>query len=263
MKTLPPLILILVSHFPAFGQDSTFDGKIKLVAPERSGWEVTLRPTAAMRIEEREKSRTASVEELPLTPVDGDESLVRLKVEKSGALFHETSYFANGTKTEKWGLGAVQFRDMPGRDQLVMAGMNLMDSDFSDHSKEDFEELGWLSKEFYKGSISYNKMPCFLFQTTSDKRALTRREAAVERFMNDTSDGVIVPDVAPPSITPVTVIISAATRLPVLYNDGRILRTYSFDSGPFQQLVPPPKFAREFNAWRAHLAESQRRPSAP
>jgi len=49
---------------------------------------------------------------------------------------------------------------------LAMAAANLLDPEFSDHGKEDFEELGWLDKKFYKGPITPNNQPCFLFQTT-------------------------------------------------------------------------------------------------
>lgn len=270
MSPLRTLILAAATVLSAHAQETPaapeFDGKIELRAPDRSAWEVTLRPTAAMRIEQRQQARVASVEELPAKPADGDDSLVRLRVEKSGELFHETSYLANGTKTEKWGIGAIQFREMEGREILAMAGMNLLDTDFSDHSKEDFEELGWLTKDSYVGPIYYQKQACFLFQTSSDKRPRTRRESAVDRFMSDsTTDAgnAAAPPSPPPTPTPVTVIVSAATRLPVLYNDGKILRTYKFDPGPFAPLVPPLKFAREFAAWRAHLAESTRAPSAP
>jgi hypothetical protein len=273
MRSLHTLIFVAATILSLPAQDPpetptvapVFDGKIQLRAPERSAWEVTLRPTAAMRIEQRQQARVASVEELPAKPAAGDDSLVRLRVEKSGELFHETSFLANGKKTEKWGIGAIQFREMEGRDILAMAGMNLLDSDFSDHSKEDFEELGWLTKDSYVGTIYYQKQACFLFQTTSDKRPHTRRESAVDRFMSDstTDSDAAKPTAPPPAPTPVTVIVSAATRLPVLYNDGKLLRTYKFDPGPFSPLVPPPLFAREFNAWRAHLAESTRAPSAP
>lgn len=265
MKYAATFIALVSTLASAAAQDPAFDGRIELLAPKRADWEITFRPTAAMRIQQREESRVASVEDLPMTPVDGDESLKRLKVEKSGPLFHETSYFANGKKTEKWGIGAVQFRELKGGSLLAMAGMNLLDPDFSDRSKEDFEELGWLTKDSYKGVITYNGTRCLLFQLSSKKKPLTRREVALKTFMSDTTDSTdSLPAAAaedPESM--VTVIISATTRLPVLYNDGQVVRTYSFETSGLSELIPPPKFEREFAAWRAHVKERNRVPSPP
>lgn len=268
MKTIYSAIFFVFSGVFALGEEPVFDGKISLRAPARSSWEITLRPTSAMRIEEREKARTASLDKESILPMGPEETLVKLKVEKSGQMYQETSYFNNGTKREKWSIGSIQFRELKGRDdQLGMAGATVLDPDFSDHSKEDFEELGWLSKEFYKGIIQYENVPCFLFQTSSDKKPATRREAAVGRFLAETADEVTgaTATVKPtkPTVTTVTVIISAATRLPLMYNDGRIIRLYRFETSGLAALKPPAKFASEFAAWQKHLAEVNRAPSAP
>jgi len=263
MKSASTLIALLFTLAISGAEEPAFDGRIELRTPKRANWEVTLRPTSAMRIQQQEQARVASVDDLPMTPVDGDESLVRLKVEKSGTLFHETAYFANGTKTEKWGIGAVQFRELKGGTLLAMAGMNLLDPDFSDRSKEDFEELGWLTKDSYKGPIIYQRTRCLLFQLSSKKKPLTRRETVLKNFMSETTDSSVVAPVADQPEATVTVIISAATRLPVLYNDGQVVRTYSFETDGLSELIPPPKYEREFAAWRAHVKEQNRVPSPP
>jgi hypothetical protein len=72
-----------------------------------------------------------------------------------------------------------------------------------------------------------------------------------------------VPGASQPSATPVMVIISAASRLPLVYNDGQTLRTYSYKTSGLEPLVPPDKFAREFAAWRKYAAEINRAPVAP
>jgi hypothetical protein len=59
------------------------------------------------------------------------------------------------------------------------------------------------------------------------------------------------------------VIVSAASRLPLVYNDGQILRTYSYKTSGLEPLVPPEKFAREFTAWRKYAVERNRAPVAP
>ena len=66
-----------------------------------------------------------------------------------------------------------------------------------------------------------------------------------------------------PSSSPVVVILSAASRLPLVYNDGQILRTYSYKTSGLEPLMPPEKFAREFVAWRKYAAEMNRAPAAP
>lgn len=271
MKFVHPAVILLASISCTFAQEPAFDGRIELRAPARANWDVALRPTAAMRMEERKEARSASLDATAQLPLGADDTLVKLKVEKSGPMYHETSYFGDGSKLEKWSLETIQFRELRGRNDLLgMAGVTLLDPDFSDHSKEDFEELGWLSKEFYKGIIQYENMPCFLFQTSGDKKPNTRREAAMSRFLADSAadapSGEKSADAekpATPASTKVTVILSVATRLPLMYNDGKVLRIYHYETANLPALQPPQKFASEFAAWQKHFAEVNRRPSAP
>lgn len=269
MKSYSFLIVLLLTVFVA-AQEPVFDGKIELLAPKRSRWVITFRPSKAMHVAESGKSRAASVDELPMSPDAAEHVLTSLTVDKSDTLYCELSRFSDGTKSEKWSTGVIQFREVKDGSLLAMAAMNLLDPDFSDHSKEDFEELGWLGKEFFVGVITYQNQPCFLFQTTSDKRPQTRREDAQQKFLSDPesvsfkeSQGKSPKAPAKPPSTPVTVIVSANSRLPLVYNDGKVLRTYSYKTSGLEELVPPEKFAREFAAWRKHAMEMGRAAVAP
>jgi len=269
MKSRTPLIGLLLTVLAA-AQEPTFGWKIELRAPARSSWVITFKPAKAMHVTESGKSRSASIDELPMTPVGPTQVLTSLTVEKSNDLYFELSRFSDGTMSQKWSSGAVQFREINGGALVAMAAMNLRDPDYSDHSREDFEELGWLNKEFYKGVITYNGQPCFLFQTSTDKRPPTRRDRAVlQSFQADPTNAQIkesqggVDEAPKPSASPVMVILSAASRLPLVYNDGQILRTYSYKTNGLEPLVPPEKFAREFDAWRKYAAEMNRAPAAP
>jgi hypothetical protein len=270
MKTYPSLIGLLLTVL-ATAQEPEFDGKIELRAPARSSWVITFKPAKAMHVTESGKSRSASIEEIPMTPFGATQVLTSLTVEKSGDLYFELSRFSDGTTSQKWSISAVQFRELKGGALLAMAAMSLKDPDYSDHSKEDFEELGWLNKDFYKGVIIYQNQPCFLFQTTTDMRPPTRRDRATSPQslladpMNAGRKGNQgeVHEAPKPSASPVVVIISAASRLPLVYNDGQTLRTYSYKTSGLEPLVPPEKFAREFAAWRKYVAEMNRAPAAP
>jgi len=269
MKFNLPLIGLLLT-ISASAKEPDFDGRIALRAPARSSWVITFKPAKAMHVKESGKSRAASIDELPMTTDATGHVLTSVTVEKSNELYAEFSTFSDGTKSQKWSIGAIQFREIKDGSVLAMASMNLLDPDFSDHSKEDFEELGWLSKDFYQGVITYQNQPCFLFQTTNDKRPPTRRDNAKQRFLADSEtdrlkegQGILPGATAKPSSTPVLVIISADTRLPLVYNDGQILRTYSYKTSGLEPLVPPDKFAREFAAWRKYAAEMDRAPAAP
>jgi hypothetical protein len=269
MKSYPSLIGLLLTVFAA-AQEPAFDGKIELRAPARSSWVITFKPSKAMHVTESGKSRSAHIDESPMTPFGAMEVLTSLTVEKSNNLYFELSRFSDGTKSEKWSIGAIQFREIKGGAELAMAAMSLRDPDYSDHSKEDFEELGWLNKDFYKGVITYNGQPCFLFQTTTDKRPPTRRDRAVQqRLLADPMNAKLkgnqgeVHKAPKPSASPVLVILSAGSRLPLVYNDGQILRTYSYKTSGLEPLVPPEKFAREFAAWRKYAAQMNRAPVAP
>ena len=269
MKACSSLLGLLLT-LAAAAQEPVFDGKIELRAPARSSWVITFKPGKAMHVKESGKSRAASIDELPMVPDAAKRVLTSLTVEKSNDLYFELARFSDGTMTRKWSVGAIQFREIKGGTALAMVAMNLLDPDFSDHSKEDFEELGWLSKDFYQGVITYKDQPCFLFQTTSDKRPPSRRDRALLQFLasdpdipkpKDGQGGS--PEAAKPPPSQVMVIVSAASRLPLVYNDGQILRTYSFKTSGLDPLVPPEKFAREFTAWRKHVAEMNRAPVAP
>jgi hypothetical protein len=270
MKSYPSLIGLLLTVLAA-AQEPAFDGKIELRAPARSSWVITFKPAKAMHVKESGKSRSASIEDLQMTPVGPTQVLTSLTVEKSNDLYFELSRFSDGTTSQKWSSGAVQFRELKGGALVAMAAMNLRDPDYSDHSQEDFEELGWLSKDFYKGVITYQNQPCFLFQTTTDKRPPTRRDRAAspQRLQADPMNARLkesegeVQEAPKPSASPVEVIISAASRLPLVYNDGQTLRTYSYKTSGLEPLVPPEKFAREFAAWRKYAAERNRAPVAP
>ena len=269
MKSYPLWIGLCLTAIAA-AQEPSFDGKIELRAPARCNWVITFKPAKAMHVKESGKSHSASIDELPMTQFGSTRVLTSLTVEKSNNIYFELSRFSDGTTSQKWSMGAVQFREIKVGTELAMASMSLQDPDYSDHSKEDFEELGWLTKDFYQGVITYQDQPCFLFQTTTDKRPPTRRDrAALQRIEADLTAAKLTashggdPAVSKPSATPVMVIISAATRLPLVYHDGQILRTYSYKTNGLGPLVPPEKFAREFAAWRKYAAEMNRAPVAP
>lgn len=270
MKTAFITTLFFVSTLSSWAEEPAFDGRIELRAPKRANWEISFRPNTAMRIEEKKQGRNASLDESSLLPAGSDSTLVKLKVEKAGDVYHETSYFSDGSKLAKWSNQTIQFRELKGREnQLGMAGVTLLDQEYSDHSQEDFEELGWLTKEFYKGIIQYQNQPCLLFQVSSDKRPKTRRETAEKKFLTeskvDEAGGKGAQNFAAPPepISQVVVILSAATRLPLVYNDGEILRLYSYEIGNLPPLRLPQKFAREFAAWKKHLEKASSLPSPP
>ena len=213
MKSFPLWIGLCLTAIAA-AQEAAFDGKIELRAPDRSNWVITFKPAKAMHVKESGKSHSASIDELPMTQFGATRVLTSLTVEKSNNIYFELSRFSDGTTSQKWSMGAVQFREIKVGTELAMASMSLQDPDYSDHSKEDFEELGWLSKEFYQGVITYRAEPCLLFQTTTDKRPPSRRErAGLQRLQADSLVAKLkenhggVPEASKPSATPVIVIL--------------------------------------------------------
>lgn len=64
------------------------------------------------------------------------------------------------------------------------------------------------------------------------------------RFLADSATDALGVKVAEkstqPTITTVTVLLSAATRLPLMWNDGKIMRLYRFETGHLTSLRPPP-----------------------
>jgi hypothetical protein len=151
---LPKILLSFALILPLSAQEPKFDGKIQLIAPKRSSWKIKFLPTKALQIEQKQKTRVAAIEEIPLSEDTKIKILRSLEVEKSGSLYSELSRFSDGSKTEKWMLGSLQFYEVEEGGQLITPSPTLLDTGYSDRSKEDFEELGWLSKNFYKGVIN-------------------------------------------------------------------------------------------------------------
>jgi hypothetical protein len=244
-----------------------FDGRIELVAPKRSSWTIKFLPTKAMRIEEKQKSRVAKIDDSLGISDTNQKSLTSLRVEKSGNLYFELSRFSDGSKKEKWMLGSLQFYEIEEGGQLAMPVASLVDSEYSDRSKEDFEELGWLSKDFYKGIIQFNGETCFHFSTTTDKAPETRRQKAIREFYGAFEEssvgGKTKVDKASidvkQTILPITVIISAVNRLPLLYDDGKTIRTYTYQTDNLGPISPPEKFMREFKGVEKVTLEAKKR----
>ena len=249
--------------------DADFDGVVKLRTPDAARWTVRYRPSALLRVNEERGTRRFDLGEMPpdLPANQLVEQIRSLEVTKFHGTYRELHRYSNGDKREKWIKGTLQFAEQADGRTLMMASVNLLDPEFSDYSQEDFEELGWLRKEHFRGVAMHGNKRCLLFEVDSASKPQTRRDLArraameeLKRFEGNAPETETAGQVGQLRLR---VLLDAATRLPVLFDDGVTIRTYHFDAPPTAQPEMPAKFKREFEAWQKVLNEARRKPVAP
>lgn len=157
-------------------------------------------------------------------------------ITKTNKTYREIAIFSSGKKREKWIFNGTQLMTVPDSGAIVAipapAGEDFISPEYSDYSKSDFEGLGWVSLETYKGVRNYEGKPAFLFEATKSGSILTA-------------------------------ILSAETQLPLYFSDGNESRSYVYNSPPSVLLNPPERFSSVLQKHRKGLELLKRNPSPP
>lgn len=185
-------------------------------APEFASWTVQIRKKA-------EEGRQATAASRPDC----------LTVTKTNQTYREQMTTGSGEKLEKWTVEHVQFLagDNDGTFSLISPPNGEDPSpEYFDFGESDFEGLGWVSLENYKGVKDYHGAPAFFFESTTDGK---------------------------------TALLSTSTQLPLFSDDRFVARSYTYNRPPSTPLVLPAGMLKIVETNRRGLEALKIRPSLP
>ena len=111
-------------------------------------------------------------------------------------------------------------------------------------SGSDFPELAWLDLKYYRGLKSHKGRPVFVFEVPFNDKSMTIADHRYYNFVKQSKPGATPKEVFKPKFERVVAYLDAKSQLPVLYNDGSVLRRYAFSSA--KRFLRPPKKITDF-----------------
>ncbi len=175
--------------------------------------------------------RAAPKQSQPISP----NQIQCLTVTKTNSTYREQTVLASGQKDEKWILDGSQLKTVNnGKVIILIAPPTATDPspEYSDYSKSDFEGLGWVSLNTYKGVGARDGQPVYLFEGKESGEKLTA-------------------------------ILAVDTQLPLYSSAGDVSCTYTFNSPPAAPLVPPKRFLDILETHKRGLEAMKYHPSLP
>ena len=222
-------------------------------APARAEWTATTRADRKKALEEMAAPPKGNVQE------KATKTISEIRVSKDGSLYRELSVLEDGRKIEKWISGIFQAVEAPvGGFARIPLPAGTISQDYSDYRAGDFENLLWVDKSNYAGSGTFQGLPVYVFKVAADKRLFTPREKSDLEMRRTPDDSLI----RKPGQTFVAY-LDARTQLPVLFDDGESVTTYSFIADPPDKLQAPPAFAKALADWTADVKRKSSKPLPP
>lgn len=204
-------------------------GNLLACVPENSQWVVTF-------FYPQDRSKDAALPAL-------EKTLPRkIITTRTCELIHEETCDVSGEKSDKWQVGTTFYLKPPGQKfwgeyDPAWFHNNLPTSPaLSPIPLKGFQDLDWISRETFAGSIKQNDKEWFVFIP------LNAREV----------------DVAKPAdlnAQPVIAYVDASTRLPVRYKNRDVVRSYSFAPESPPRLVLPADLAQEIRDGKERRAK--------
>ncbi len=204
--------------------------------PAFASWTVTF------KYQEDEKkpveSGRAGDQPLKTNPYIFADQAASVTITKTDNIWWEQTTWKSGPKTETWVYNNMRAGILPGTNRIVAMPFSNERAEAFDYRREDFEGLGWVSLANYTGVKSYLGKPAYVFASNPSPAG---SEAKAGRMA----------------------ILSGEDQWPLYFRDGSTERTYTYNPAPSALLVPPDKFMKIFNKWKAGNAASLRIPSRP
>ena len=202
---------------------------------------------------------------------------VTTQTEKRGSICRQITTMSNGAKRENWSINGEQIcKNLYSEAYLPVSAGNPLYIDFT---TSDFGELAWVGIDNYVG-VSKVEPKAFIFavknidrrptdvekeeystqmavyQTTVDSKATGPQRTALakkelDQYMQQKFGG-----------TESRVTLDVTNQLPVEYDDGTVVRTYSY-SDKVDQLSAPVSVMRAIQYWAALSKSAKVRPSPP
>lgn len=168
--------------------------------------------------------------------------------------------WSDGTSEEEWIIMGNHVAERAGGRGLYIVGAEQTLSKELGKST-DFPELNWVEPAQLKGVKAYKGRPVYVFQVEFDQKKLSSDEARMVAFARQAKPDAKPSEVLKPKVSQVILYLDAETQLPVLYNDGTVIRRYDFSPAPATRLQPP-KRTMDFLRARADFLKKRLTPPA-
>ncbi|MEI7912004.1 MAG: hypothetical protein WCK77_20420 [Verrucomicrobiota bacterium] len=149
------------------------------------------------------------------------------------------THWSDGDTEDEWIVMGSHVAERAGHRGLYIVGSE--SSTARELSRTDFPELAWVEMTHFRGLKAFNGKKVFVFSVPFDQKRLSGDQAQIMAFAKRSDASATPSKIFKPKIQEVTLYLDAATQLPVLYNDGMILRRYAFTQPSEDHLQPPPK----------------------
>lgn len=254
------LLLLGAGYGRAYAQQSNFDlppPKEPLLprVNDHSTWSVSLHY-------DREHARAELLDpkgsENKADAGAGEQPVAKIQVTKDGGVYREVAIGVNGKTKEKWIFDKFQAQESDdGKVVMIMQPAAFFSRDYSDYSRSDFEVLEWIDKSNFVGTAGFRGQPVYVFETSGNKRRLTAREQADIRSERATDSEI------QRYSEKFVVYLDGKTQLPVYFDDGEIIRTYTYGPSNADKLQAPSKFQQALADWNAEVKQRTAKPLPP
>ena len=168
--------------------------------------------------------------------------------------------WSDGTSEEEWIiLGNHVAERAGGRGLYIVGAEQTLSKELG--KTTDFPELIWAEPAHLKGVKAYKGRQVYVFQVEFDQKKLSTDEARMVAFAQQANPKAKPSEVLKPKVSQVILYLDSETQLPVLYNDGTIIRRYDFLPVPSTRLQPP-KRTMDFLKARADFLKKRLTPPA-
>jgi hypothetical protein len=165
-------------------------------------------------------------------PVEGQRVINSVQIAKDEArkTYRMRTHWNNGDKEDEWIVMGNHVAERPGGRGYYIVGAEA--STAADLSRSDFSELSWVGMSSYRGLKKFKGKVVFAFELPFDQKKLSFEEASLVAAAQATDKTVRPSKILNAKVKNVVLYLDPLTQLPILYNDGRSIRTYSFSQSP-------------------------------
>ena len=147
--------------------------------------------------------------------------------------------WSDGDTEDEWIIMGSHVAERAGHRGLYIVGNE--SSTARELNSSDFPELAWVDMTHYRGLKLLNGKKALFFSVPFDQKRLTGEQAQLMAFSKRSDAKATPTKVFRPKVQEVSLYLDVATQLPLLYNDGLLLRRYSFSQATEEPLQPPAK----------------------
>ncbi len=176
--------------------------------------------------------------------------------------YRMTTDWTDNTSEEEWIiLGNHVAERAGGRGLYIVGAEQTLSKELG--KSTDFPELNWVEIGQLKGVKAYKGRQVYAFEVAFDQKKLSTDEARQVAFGRQAKADAKPSEILKPKVTKVIVYLDVATQLPVLYNDGSVIRRYEFSPPPQARLQPPKRVIDFLKARADFLKKRLAAPAGP